>query len=432
MIETYGKDSGQVGSYILYNKSSKAGQRFKNGKGIARRIAASYNCLCVIKYLGNTPIALSDVKPLREIVIPQIDITNDPFPSIVSCSKKDSILKEMINSVDKESFRSLCKVAFESSMRNSRNRHNFIEDIVDLYLNKWANAKYDFYMLFGNELSISKNIEEKMSPKLMSAHIYRLRSKFPDYSILQEIGIEDFIENTCISDIRGQCDYKRGMKLSKYLSKKLNDPEFDIELSKVLQNRKTVGIVEISINPCDFLTASINKHSWRSCYNIEGGMYSTAPFSLMMDDSTTIAFKHDGQIADYIRSGVEFKWNSKQQRQWVHIDKDSCSIIFNCGYGSPADIFYKTARLMIEDCISTAKKIENNWTIYKEYNIHSHAEYLGNFVYRDPYDSFVVKHDINSSNTIRVKIGTPDMICISCGRKYERRHGSNVLCERCL
>lgn len=283
--------------------------------------------------------------------------------------KEDKILDEveleMIGKVNYEMIKSL----FAVGTRNHAKIDEINDDIVKEYIKNWAIAKKDIYLMFGRSFTLKKKIMMNKTTSEMSTMIYELGKEFPIYGV--HMGLfetNDFIENT-ISDVpsvyrkyaEGMC--KTGAKLSRFFSALLKDPKFDIELSKILQNRQIEGTIEISIDPVDFLTMSIHKHKWCSCFNIYDGCFSNCAFSMMQDDCSMIAFKHNGKMYDYsipVKNGkYEYSWNSKQSRSVVAFDKKTKAIGIYRAQGSPDDSYYTVIADMIKNCSTSFYDIKS-------------------------------------------------------------------------
>ena len=184
---------------------------------------------------------------------------------------------------------------------------------------------------------------------------------------------------------------KSGMKTSKFLSQLLDDQKFDIELSKIMQNRKNTGKIAISINPIDYLMSSVNKYNWSTCHRIfSGSELKYGTFAYMIDDSTIISYIHNGkkQLYDKVRyscthygdtnlestdSSYEFdepfEYYSFRMRENIHIDKNTSACAFSLGYCNMDKETYKHIRFFLEELLSQYFRIDNDWLIVKP-NIH--------------------------------------------------------------
>lgn len=255
--------------------------------------------------------------------------------SFVQNEKKKEIIDEMISKVDKNLMSVMCQVA-------SGKEGNFQigEGVIDKYLQTWAQAKYDIYILFGRQLKIGKEVDLAADERETKPIIDSVKNKFPIYApVISRFNYDDIIMNKCPKNelFENACKgvYSPGMKLSKFFSKFFMDNQFDIEYSKILQNKKNKGFVGISIDPLDFLTMSTNKNSWASCYSLESWYYTTAPFSLMTDNNCAIAFQDNRSIYEYNLKKYNFQYYSKRSRSVVSINPSNCQIGFFRPQGSP-------------------------------------------------------------------------------------------------
>lgn len=365
------------------------------------------------------------------------DKEKDVFYSIVQNKKSKEIMEEMISKVDKKAFKAMLNIG------GSYNRRCVVSDkVVDLYLQRWAKNKYEYYLMFDRNLCIKKDVEYYEARANIYNKVNDLKNKYNAYSIILNLFSEDdFYENICPESelLEDFCkDYKSGMKLSKFLSKYIKNPQFDIDLSKVLQDKKTKSSLFISIDPCDFMTVSINKHNWKSCHNILDGMYGTAPFSLMLDESSLVAFASKGDMLEYELKENRFNWNSKQARLMINIDKQTGAMSFNKPYPNMNEKMQEEIRNMMEEAMSRYLKIENEWKIQssERQSLQPYIIASGGFHYTDPIFSMVIHSKMNEGNTkpVGFRIGVPKIFCLECGEELSggnnaRNYG--ILCPEC-
>lgn len=295
---------------------------------------------------------------------------------ITESVEEDEVVKEMLSKVDFE----LMKHFFALGTWGTSGYGDIRDNLVEEYLTDWARNKKWLYLLMGRNLSIKKTIKVNKTEGEMSALIEELSQEFPVYSFhLKQFETEDVLNNI-ISFVPGfytrYTDIcRKGMKLSRFLSQLLNDNAFDIALSKIMQNTKIDATVEISINPMDYMTMSIHKHKWSSCYDISQGCYSNCAFAIMRDSGSVIAFKHNDKEYDYNFSledkEFSYKWNSKQMRSVLYID-EATKCIFSClAQGSADDIYYNAIDSLAEELFVGKEYVKikkyNNWTPNKEF-----------------------------------------------------------------
>jgi hypothetical protein len=400
-----------AGKELLVN--SEAMDRIKEGQSMIWREFGFSWSLDMVKFkegakkIETEPEFVFDDESLREI---SIKITNDEV--------RETAKREMISMVDMKQFRSVMAVAATYDDKVFPKT-----EIIKLYLEKWAEAKVDFFLLFGRKLSINKEIDMDIDSVDMGAMIDELTKKYKKYAtVIHRFNSEEYIKNAA----RGYDEvlmkyapkYERGMKVSKIISAYLEDPEFDIELSKVLQYRTIKGSIKISIEPYDYLTASYNRHGWRSCHSIAGGEYSTGNLDYMIDESTLVAFKENNKLYDYDESGFKWKGNSKSWRQFVFVDKDSCSMIFGKHYPSKSKDTETVVRNLIEETISNYLEIENSYYI-SSYMPDNAFKSNGTLAYVDlKYSnnfSYVRHKKLKDRDSHVIKICVGEVPCLHCG-----------------
>ena len=306
--------------------------------------------------------------PVRLLKLIHVNSNDEKYNfSIKVNEKKREIIDEMISKVDVNSLSELLRLG-------TRERRKVKEEVLNWYLEKWANAKYEYYIAFGHKLKISDIVEQKASDKELKSMISNMFNIADDghgndlryFSIYKpvfdRIPIEAFSENRCLKNelFENMCEqYKVGMKLSKFISQYFLDSFLDIEVSKILQNRIIKGEMSISIDPIDYLTSAINKNGWTTCQSIYAGMHACAPFSIMLDEETLVVYKANNIIYNYDIRGCKFKANSKTVRSFVSWHKDGCSFALHRSYPDSSsenmyDAFYDFTKKVI------GKVIDNN------------------------------------------------------------------------
>ena len=337
-------------------------------------------------------------------------------------NKEPKIIEEMINKVDRKLF----KTILTTGIRTQRDYDGYLdiekEEVVDNYLRDWANAKYEFYLLFGRNLSINVSKEIILADDEIARRFVKFIGENEVYEpILSLIESKDVINNVCgdnaLLEYYTNGVYKKGMKLSKFLSKYLQDTKLDIEFSKVLQSRKENSVINISINPIDYLMESTNKHDWKSCHNLIDGCFKPASFSLMLDDSTLIAYADNGrQDYHYDILGLEFDYKSFKCREAIHIDKDTSSVGFNKYYPQMTEEMKQTIRNMIEDTLSNYLGVSNVWKL-NMLRPESYAVHNGDFHYKDPIQANIVHESMSNSPEIKYSTGAEFVYDLITGKK---------------
>lgn len=265
----------------------------------------------------------------------------------------------------------------------AHNRYNFGRDstkhvdnkIVEKWLDRWAENKWPYYVMFGRKLEISEpisyEIDENRDRFNIIAMINDLRIAFPKYALI----IDQFVPNDIIKNVVTEVPQsinellhiKRGEKVSSVLSRFLGDSKFDMALSKIIEQNSVNSVVHISINPMDYLTSAISKHKWKSCHHAYSGERAAGPASYMFDGGTLCAFMATDKLYlyDFDDKGKPFTWNSKTWRQIIYGDYKNDQFIFAREY--PQDHFNNVVvtkvRSMLEKVIADFSGIDNIWKI---------------------------------------------------------------------
>lgn len=345
---------------------------------------------------------------------------------MIATKKLKKIKAEMISKVDKEKFKT-------ALFWSTKFADAVVSDaVVDKYLEEWADAKYEFYIGMGNELKVSKTIDIPISDSEMRGLVDNLKKAYPFHSvILDYFNLDDFRRNACPKNetMEKYCTptYKVGMKLSKFLSKYFMDDKFDIEVSKVLQNKACKGTVTISIDPLDYCFMSINKNKWNSCYNLIGGGYSTyflAPLSIMRDEHSLVCYRGNTTEHDYDYNGKSIRYISMNNRAIIAIDKKSDNVLnFRaqpCGNNGA-----------MSEWVNMAQTIVNNFNGGDAYNwANSPAPNIKDSKWSHFYsDSQNVYYPKDSKPIKEIYFGVEEMICPVCGKKHTQENKN--LCSDC-
>lgn len=346
-------------------------------------------------------------------------------------NKDTKIIEEMIGKVDRKLFKTILTTGIRTLKDGDKHLNIEKEEVVDNYLRDWANAKYEFYLLFGRNLSINVSKEIVLEDEEIERRFTRLINENETYEpILALLESKDVINNICGDNTLLECYtngvYKKGMKLSKFISKYLQDTKLDIEFSKVLQSRKENSLINISINPIDYLMESTNKHDWKSCHNLIDGCFKPASFSLMLDDSTLIAYADNGkQDYHYNILGLEFDYKSFKCREAIHIDKDTSSVAFNKYYPQMTEEMKQIIRNMIEDTLSDYLGISNVWKL-NMLSPECYAIHNGDFHYRDPIQANIVHESMSDSPEVKYVTGAEFVYDLITGKKLSTKNKTTI------
>lgn len=354
-------------------------------------------------------------------------------PNIRNSEQKEEVLEQMKALVDKKRLKTLLSISASSSS----NVHIVSDAMVEEYLDIWAKAKYDFFLLFDKKLRVSTDVEVEMDDDAIKTQLQDVYDTYPVYApILSQFGCNEYRDNAIkyTHDIKiyAKDAYKVGMKLSKFLSNFIHNDGLDIEVSKIMQNKTATHTVYASIDPYDYLTMSLNQHNWDSCHRITDGCYGTGPLSYLLDDATMIAYRDNGKEYDYNFYNLKFKGNSKSWRQCIYFDKSTCSMIFGRQYPNNIQNITKAIRVHLEDLVVNYIKAPRNlWTVLSK-NILGDYEDVNELHYSDvenDYDyKFVKLKDIVEPAFFSVGYEAP---CLMCGEVGEMSNGGTGVCCEC-
>lgn len=366
------------------------------------------------------------------------------------------ILSEMIGLVDKKKM----QIAMSGAVSFlSKKKTEVSMDIVNEYIKRWADAKYEFYLNFDRKLTISEEIEFDMSESEMIAKINDLCKQYPQYALLlKSIRTTDYISNKFtnfntsgkdeeekfVIDMYKQLYFTKDKKISTALCELIKDKghkvsrtlgdgsvvealhTFDIELSKILQTKKLKGKIAISIDPLDYLMMSTNKHNWISCMALAPTCqgHNNTVLSKMLDESAVVAYKCSDEIYEYDIKGFKWEHISMQARYLIYNDKMTSGFSIDYGQGGQN----KTEALQLE-FVKLYKKqlvkhfdVKDAWTnISSQYpsdRLSYHEEIRTSYVHTETYKKY--------KRPVYFDIGVKEIICPNCGKRVTEK--GNFIC----
>lgn len=339
---------------------------------------------------------------------------------------------------------------------------------LDSLLDKWEKNKSSIVELFKGKLRIDKEYSVVMPN---NDYFTRKINNFIDdnynygggclSSIASEvmkyhIGYTDYIENAGnnlrsyrLPDEAANI-FKQGMKISSFLRQLIPDDQewkilngkwksrreiFDIEYSKLVQSFRSKGIITISVDPIDYLTMSVNDSGWRSCHHAYNGEYRGGCLSYMMDDSSIVAYVHNGSEADY----GEFSHNSKNWRQMLYISPKDGLCVFSRQY--PREDNYAVNELyeIIGGLFAEQLDVEKKWKIETSCGGYE-DEILGNIEddglhYGDLHSGYGGSRLIMTScckpNDVTIYVGDDNPPCPICS-KGAVNDREELTCQPCI
>lgn len=224
---------------------------------------------------------------------------------------------------------------------------------------QWYKAKTPYIDLFGGETRIklvdepiSIELQPKERERLFDAFMNELEDQDEDFLSLKARNNNDldfntflrenkegFFDNRVVNDypsLKAPC----GTKLLKCFKHFIRDFDYcrmvqDIA-SRYIQGTKISGILYISVDPLDYLTASENNCCWRTCHSLDGE-YRAGNVNYMVDETTLVAYLASEQDQQLQCFPEGFKWNSKKWRMLIHTNNFQSIIYYNRQYPFDSD-----------------------------------------------------------------------------------------------
>ena len=149
----------------------------------------------------------------------------------------------------------------------------------------------------------------------------------------------------------------------------------------------------------------------------------------MLDESTLIAYKYNGNNQNYNIHNLRFEGNSKSWRQCLYFDKDTSNFVSSRQYPSQSDLITKEIRGLLEGYVCGYLNKENNWVVTTN----------GDIQYKE--GSSCLYHDLLNGHTNKVAylkgasrettvVVGANIYCPSCGEKITRAKNT-FLCGKC-
>ncbi len=203
---------------------------------------------------------------------------------------------------------------------------------TDDLLKQWLESKSYFIEHFGGLIWQSpekvvfpldpKDRELKFRGFIDNYVLYR----YNNYGLTRflEMQKEGFFDNVVVNEYKTDNNeiIPKGMKLVKAF-KFFVDIDSQLEdlqqaASMIIQENKIEGYFCISVHPLDFLSASENRHNWRSCHALDGE-YRLGNLSYLLDKCTMICYLKSEEDTKLPNFPYETPWNNKKWRMWLHL-----------------------------------------------------------------------------------------------------------------
>lgn len=220
---------------------------------------------------------------------------------------------------------------------------------------------------------------------------------------------------------------QKGSKPMRVLKNFISDAkaldEIQTAYSRVMNTKTIKGVLCLSIHPLDYLTVSVNKSNWSSCYNtLDEGAWCASTLSLISSPNTMVAYLKADKDVDY--NGIE--WNNKRWRMYVSLNHNN--ELIHCGRQYP----YSSDALLAETAIMagelTGRKYGNEEyesgrvVIETPDNMYNDASFSGDLT------TFITKDWVHEYEDIQISnIGS---ICPICGDYYNDTEFS-IACNDC-
>lgn len=287
-------------------------------------------------------------------------------------TNKASIIKEMISKVDKKRL-----VQLLSNVGSYESAKIATKSVVDMYIEKWAEAKWKFYVLFEQRLSVNQEIEVDATDWIVNAKTMELSYKYPQYAeVLRNISPSDYISNVFnsinLQSIKCYPFFARGMRVSDFIHTLFGDEAIDSFLSSITKKKKIETTVYLSIDPYDYLT------HWNSkTIQAENRDFRATGVSFMLDPSTMIAYcASDVEFAFDMK--FKFSGNSKIWSQIINVDLKNFAAIFSTQYPTQNAHAASEARYVYEDLVDKFIGNKHAWSRSSSINgrLDVHEEFL--------------------------------------------------------
>lgn len=350
---------------------------------------------------------------------------------------KDEIIEEMISKVDKTKMLRILAGSF--------NIPQFEIKGLDKLLKDWANAKYQFYLMLDKKLKIEQDVELEKDVASIKQELRELCDSYPIFSYvycnLRDNEIQqDTYYGSCYA-LHRTGKIEEGMKLSRFLSIVMNNKDFDIDFSKIYQDKTIKETIAISIDPVDYLTMSMNMSGWDSCHRLHDmnskssvsyGCYSAGVFSYLCDKCSLVAYKHSPKIFDFYFNKFKVKDYSKNWREMFYYDLNTNAFISSRQYPYTSEQISKKAREILEETVSKKFDFENKWKVTRK-NGCTYINDNTDLHYDDVVEGMgtyaICKPEHIDESQIHFSVGS-DAVCPICGDNYLQEHEYPV-CNSC-
>lgn len=359
------------------------------------------------------------------------------------------------------------------------NRSLLPKDKMEYLLRFWAENKAKFSAAFGDKLILKKPVVYEMDEDelvysfnelgylnnyfIVENYLVALDEKFQKQPELKEklaqliVNARDLALNSYSGDTFSipkeftkngkELKINKGCKVIKIFKKILNALDIaeadyeDLRLAhaRILNQKRLVGNLCISIHPLDFVTMSDNTLGWDTCTSWtteDPGEYRLGTFEMMNSPCVIIAYFELPECPYEIGA---YKWNNKHWRQLFIVTEDI--IIGNKQYNYQNDYFEQTAlswiKELCENRLNWGPYIPTPFRVNNLQDIKVGKKFVTiNLFTNAMYNDFGMNHKAYisekiSKTTLDINYSGP-ATCIDCGQVVEQKADSiNVECIQC-
>ena len=254
------------------------------------------------------------------------------------------------------------------------------DDVIKRYLVQWAENKYRFYQMLGNQMKIDCPFSYSRLKSETRERLINLKQEFPAYipwiEVLRECTANKLTNREMSWELRKwicegfpQFRYE-GSSITRFFKSCLCAPDALVnKLAQVFENSTVDATYTISIDPVDIMLASESPYDWSSCYKLDPrdeGSHADGCIAALIDSSSLIPYVWNKE-GEYKLQASQLKFKSvryKKMRAWVSISPDFNGFYMNeiyPGKGEYGEDFEKKLRVIVEKTISDYVQLEDKW-----------------------------------------------------------------------
>lgn len=240
---------------------------------------------------------------------------------------------------------------------------------VKQYLDKWVRNKKDLFVMFGEQLTLSQEVEYDITTNenacLSLIHQFSVKEfSSKEFALakvlLQSLSVREVKENIldCDHNILG-ISLRRGERVSRALGRLILNGDakqrdkLQTKYSMLIQSFSAKGRAVLSIDPIDYITMSENDSGWSSCHALDG-CYRAGTLAYLQDKSTCISYVASSHNAVVNVNGERKEFTNKTWRQIVSFSMERDYAIQARQYPNMNDANQQTIAKMISDALSTS------------------------------------------------------------------------------